>query len=115
MVVKISRPRSIKKALNYNEQKVKEGKAQCIYAHNFLKEAEYLNFHEKLGRFETLIALNKRASTNTVHISLNFVLNEKLDQHKLAEIAIVYSIKLVLVNSRIWSTNTLTPAIPTSI
>ena len=94
MVAKITVPNSIKRALNYNEQKMKEGVAKCIYAHNFLKEAEQLNFHEKLNRFEGLIALNKRASTNTVHISLNFGLNEKIEKEKLAEIASVYMEKI---------------------
>jgi hypothetical protein len=42
MVGKITVPNSIKRALNYNEQKLKEGVAECIYAHNFLKEAEHL-------------------------------------------------------------------------
>lgn len=94
MVAKITIPNSIKRALNYNEQKLKEGQAQCIHAHNFLKEADQLNFYEKLHRFEQLIALNKRASTNTVHISLNFGLNEKLEKEKLAEIATVYMQKI---------------------
>ena len=94
MVAKITVPNSIKRALNYNEQKMKEGKAICIYAHNFLKDAAHLNFYEKLQRFETLIALNKRASTNTVHISLNFGLNEKIGKEKLVKIASVYMQKI---------------------
>lgn len=94
MVAKITLPNSIKRALNYNEQKMKEGLAKCIYAHNFLKEAEQLNFYEKLSRFEGLIALNKRTTTNTVHISLNFGLNENLAKEKLAEIASVYMDKI---------------------
>ncbi|MBS1735169.1 MAG: relaxase/mobilization nuclease domain-containing protein [Bacteroidetes bacterium] len=94
MVAKITVPNSIKRAFNYNEQKMKEGKAVCMYAHNFLKEADQLNFYEKLSRFEELIALNKRASTNTVHISLNFGLNEKLAKEKLVEIASVYMSKI---------------------
>jgi Relaxase/Mobilisation nuclease domain len=94
MVAKITVPNSIKRVLNYNEQKMKEGVAECIYAHNFLKEAEQLNFHEKLNRFGGLISLNKRASTNTVHISLNFGLNEKIEREKLAEIASVYMAKI---------------------
>jgi hypothetical protein len=80
MVAKITAPTSIKRALNYNEKKLKEGLAECIYAHNFLKEAEHLNFHEKLGRFEGLVARDIRAWTNTVHISLNFGLNEKIER-----------------------------------
>lgn len=94
MVAKITVPNSIQRALNYNEQKMKEGRAECIYAHNFLKEAGQLNFYEKLNRFEGLIALNKRATTNTVHISLNFGLEEKIEQAKLAEIARSYMEKI---------------------
>src|SRR5665811_657562 len=94
MVAKITVPISIQRALNYNEQKMREGKAECIYAHNFLKEAEQLNFYEKLQRFGDLISLNKRASTNTVHISLNFGLNEKIAEEKLVEIAGVYMDKI---------------------
>jgi hypothetical protein len=94
MVAKITIPNSIKRALNYNEQKMKEGVAECIYAHSFLKEAEQLNFYEKLNRFEKLIALNRRASTNTVHISLNFGLNEKIEKGKLIEIAFDYMEKI---------------------
>lgn len=94
MVAKITVPNSIKRALNYNEQKVKEGKAECIHAHNFLKEHDHLNFSERLRRFETLITLNKRASTNAVHISLNFGLNEKIDTDKLVQIASAYMDKI---------------------
>ena len=71
MVVKITVPKSFRRALNYNEQKVKEGKAACIYAHQFLKDANQLNIYQKLNRFQNLIDLNKRANTNSIHISLN--------------------------------------------
>ena len=94
MVAKITVPNSIRRALNYNEQKMKEGKAECIYAHHFLKEAGQLNFYEKLNRFQSLINLNKRATTNTIHISLNFGLQEKIENEKLAEIASVYMEKI---------------------
>lgn len=94
MVAKITVPAGIKRALNYNEQKLKEGVAECIYAHNFLKKAENLNFYEKLRSFEKLIALNRRAATNTVHISLNFGLNEKIEREKLVEIAKTYMNKI---------------------
>jgi hypothetical protein len=58
MVAKVTVPGSIKRALNYNEQKMQKGKAECLYAHNYLKEAKYLNFYEKLERFEKQISLN---------------------------------------------------------
>jgi hypothetical protein len=94
MVTKITVPSSISKALNYNEQKVKQGKAECIHAHRFIKEHSELNFNEKLGRFQSLIDLNKRASTNTVHISLNFAVNENIEKEKLIEIANCYMEKI---------------------
>lgn len=94
MVAKITVPISIKRALNYNEQKMQKGKAECLYAHNYLKEAKDLNFHEKLDRFEKQIALNKRATTNTIHISLNFAVGEKIPAEKLKEIATVYMEKI---------------------
>lgn len=94
MVAKITVPGSIKKALNYNEQKLKEGKAECIYAHLFSREAAGLNFYEKLGRFQSLISLNKRASTNCIHISLNFAPGEIIDREKLTAIATGYMEKI---------------------
>jgi len=94
MVAKITVPLTLKRTLNYNEQKLQKGMAKCIYASGFLKEAEQLNFYEKLNGFERLISLNKRASTNTLHISLNFGLNEKIAREKLAEIARVYMEKI---------------------
>ena len=94
MVARVTIPMSIHRALNYNEQKMQKGQAECIYAHNFLKEADKLNFYEKLHHFEQLISLNKRASTNTLHVSLNFDPSEKFDKEKLSEIATVYMQKI---------------------
>lgn len=94
MVARITIPQSIKKALSYNEQKVASGRADCLYAHGFLKEAAALHFGEKQSRFEDLIALNKRAQTNTVHISLNFAASEEIDRQKRIHIATTYMQKI---------------------
>jgi hypothetical protein len=94
MVAKITVPSSVKRALNYNEQKVIEGKATCLLASGFLKEAKDLNFYEKLARFDGLISLNKRAKTNTLHISLNFAEGERLSEEKLKAIASLYMEKI---------------------
>ena len=94
MVAKITVPHSITRALNYNENKMQEGIAECIYAHNYLKEAGQLNYYEKLQGFQQLISLNDRANTNTIHISLNFDITEKLEKEKLTEIAVVYMQKI---------------------
>jgi hypothetical protein len=94
MVAKINTPTSIVRALNYNEQKVQKGAADCIYAGNFLRDADELNFYQKLERFENLISLNEKAKTNSLHISLNFDPADRLDKDKLVEIASIYMEKI---------------------
>ena len=78
------------KALNYNEKKVQQGEAECLLAQNFLKDADQMNFYEKLGTFEKLTSLNERATTNTLHVSLNFDPSDKLENEKLIAIANSY-------------------------
>lgn len=94
MVAKITTPASVLRALNYNEKKVAKGQAECLYAGGFLLSVKDLNFHHKLERFNKLTALNTRAKTNTLHISLNFDPSEKLSKEKLTEIASVYMSKI---------------------
>jgi hypothetical protein len=94
MVAKITIPKSIEAALNYNEKKVQKGTAQCLYAGNYLNEANKMNFYQKLDGFETNNRLNKMATTKTLHVSLNFDPSEKLSENKLVEIASVYMEKI---------------------
>ena len=65
MVARIKTPNLITRALNYNEQKVKQGHAELLHAANYLKEASELNFKEKLKRFQDLIALNGKEQKQT--------------------------------------------------
>ena len=90
MVARINTGKSISKALNYNEQKVTNGSAECILASGFIKDMDELNFYEKLHHFERLISLNDRISINTLHVSLNFDPSEYLDAKKLQAIATTY-------------------------
>lgn len=93
MVTKITVPQSVRRALNYNEQKVRQGKAECLHAANFLKDAEQMNFHEKLKRFTRNIELNK-SKTNTLHISLNFDKSDNMTSEKMINIANNYMQKI---------------------
>ncbi len=90
MVAKIKSGKSIRGVLQYNEQKVKEGMAQCIGATGFGLEADDLNFYQKLARFEKLLEKNPRVKTNALHISLNFDPSEKFSKEKLMELAETY-------------------------
>lgn len=90
MVAKITTPSRILAALNYNENKVKLGKAKCIHANGFLQELKDLSFTQKLNGFERLNQRNERAKTKTLHISLNFDPSEKISIGKLNSIADAY-------------------------
>ena len=94
MVAKITIPKSIEAAINYNEKKVQKGTAECLHAANYLGEAKNMNFYQKLYGFEMLNNLNSRATTKTIHISLNFDPSEKLSNDKLVEVANVYMEKI---------------------
>lgn len=86
MVAKIKSGKSLIGALNYNENKVKQGKAMLIGAKGYPKDPKDLSFNDKLFRLTDLAAMNQRAKTNTVHISLNFPNGENLQDDKLNDI-----------------------------
>lgn len=95
MVVRITSPHSLQRALNYNEQKCQKEKAVCLFAGNYLLEPSQMNFHQKMERMQDLIARNERAKkSNTLHISLNFDPSEKFSQDKLIQIAGAYMDKI---------------------
>ncbi|MBX2933846.1 MAG: relaxase/mobilization nuclease domain-containing protein [Ferruginibacter sp.] len=94
MVAKITIPKSIEAALNYNEKKVQKGNAVCLHAFNYLNEAKDMNFYQKLNGFQRLNSLNERATTKTLHVSLNFDPSEKLSENKLLQIASGYMEKI---------------------
>lgn len=87
MVTKITIGKSVRGILHYNEQKLSEGKAQCIAASRYGLDAHELNFHQKLSRLEHLQERNPRVKTNAIHISLNFDPSEKFSQQQLTEMA----------------------------
>ncbi|MFZ1528351.1 MAG: relaxase/mobilization nuclease domain-containing protein [Ferruginibacter sp.] len=94
MVAKITIPKSIEAALNYNEKKVQKGNAVCLHAANYLNEAKNMNFYQKLNGFERLNSLNERATTKTLHVSLNFDPSEKIADDKLLKIGELYMDKI---------------------
>lgn len=94
MVAKITIPKSIEAALNYNEKKVQKEHAVCLHAENYLKDASDMNFYQKLQGFQRLNSLNDRAATKTIHMSLNFDVTEKLADDKLIDIAASYMDKI---------------------
>jgi len=94
MVAKIVSGKNMRGALNYNEQKVQQGKAACILANMFQKDLPHLTFASKLERFSKLHERNRRTQTNTLHISLNFDRTDKLSGKDLQDIAVAYMDKI---------------------
>ena len=94
MVAVISTGHSIRRSVNYNEQKVKEGKADCISAENYPIDVEQLSLNQKLNCLLNQAALNENVSRNSVHISLNFDPSEKLPNDRLQDIANDYMQKI---------------------
>ena len=90
MVAKIISGKSLIGALNYNENKVAKGDAELIWQSGFHKDISKMGLHDKLFRFENLTRRNERTKTNTVHISLNFAIDENFHREKLCEIAYKY-------------------------
>ena len=87
-------PKKLLAALNYNENKLKQGKATCIYSANYLRTAQDMNFYQKLEGLERRNELNDRATTKTLHVSLNFDPSENYSSEKLIRIASEYMQKI---------------------
>ncbi|MDN3584922.1 relaxase/mobilization nuclease domain-containing protein [Mucilaginibacter flavus] len=87
MVAKIKTGRSISGAINYNEHKVRLGKAELISAQGYLKDPANLTFTDKLQRLTDLTNRNERTLVNALHVSLNFAVSENLENDVLQQIA----------------------------
>jgi hypothetical protein len=94
MVAVIKPGRSLRNALHYNENKLKQEKAVLIHSVNYGKDTDHLGFTDKIRRLEKLAALNQETKVNSVHISLNFHPSEKIPVEKLREIADAYMQKI---------------------
>jgi len=98
MVAVIHASSSLRNALNYNEQKVKQHVATCVTVANYPKDLEDLTFNQKLNRLQNQGVLNIKTKVNCVHISLNFDPSEKLSEERLKEISETYLQKIGFEN-----------------
>lgn len=94
MVVRITTGKSLKGVLQYNEHKVRQGKATLLACHLFLQEPHALTFQDKWRRFERLLAKCPQVKTNAVHISLNFAVGERLTAERQQAIAAAYMARI---------------------
>lgn len=94
MVARITFPKNLLNALNYHEQKVNKGVAECLLAENFLLDEHQLKFYDKLNRFKNQIELNTTVQTTLLHASLNFEPTETFSKDELIQMATTYMNKI---------------------
>lgn len=87
MVAVIHSSSRIKNALHYNENKVRQKEANFIHSANYPKDTDQLGFTDKIHRLQKLISLNQQTKINSVHISLNFDLSDRISTDALKDIA----------------------------
>ena len=71
-------------SVEYNEEKVKEGKATIIGAEGFLKRVRPAEPADKMDRFEQRTSLNEAVAKNALHISVNFGATDRLSDENMA-------------------------------
>lgn len=81
---------SISRVLHYHQNKLEQGKAECLHAANFIKDLKQLSWDDKLFHFTRLNSRNERARKNTVHIDLNFHPSDVVSNSKMKDIAVQY-------------------------
>lgn len=95
MVAVIKTGTSLHNIFNYNENKVKQGAAECIGEGNYPLEVDKMSITMKLSRLLNQNTLNENVKRNSVHISLNFDPSETfLTNEKLMQIAHAYMQKI---------------------
>ncbi len=94
MVVRISTGKSVQGVIRYNESKRDQSVAKLIGSQGFSKGVHDLSSNQLAKRFEGLTSLNRRTTTNAVHISLNFSPEEKLTEEQLIAISKDYLLKI---------------------
>ena len=92
-VIKVSS--SISRILNYNENKLADQKAVCLYAGNYPADSDRMSFAMKQSYLQRRMELNTNVSRNSLHISLNFDPSENaLSNERMEEISRAYMQKL---------------------
>ena len=94
MVAIIKTGNSLRRSFYYNENKIAEGVAECIYAGNYPADAEHLSENQRLNMLLKLANLNENVTRNSVHISLNFDPSEQLSKDQLRDIVKTYMEKI---------------------
>jgi len=97
MIAKINSGTSIFGALDYNQEKVKEGQARVIFQQKMIENYSgdpNLDLHFALRSFEPYLIANNRTEKPVVHISLNPDPKDQLTDEQYAQLAKDYMEKM---------------------
>jgi hypothetical protein len=94
MVAIINSGASLRSTFYYNENKVKEGKAEYILAQNYPLDTDQLDEQLRLAMLMNMAARNPDIKRKSIHISLNFAPEEQPSKEQLQQIAIEYMDKI---------------------
>ena len=94
MVAIIKQGKSLRRAFQYNENKLKEGDATLLATENFPFNISAENGYMGLKMLEKVAELKQDVQVNSVHISLNFSPEEKFSDEKMKLIAKEYMEKI---------------------
>jgi len=78
---------SITRVLGYHQQKVEQGRAECIQSNNFIRDANELDQKEKEYHFQRLNQKNDRVMKNTPHVFLRFSPEETVGNETMGQVA----------------------------
>lgn len=89
MVAIIRQGKSIRATFFYNENKIKEGEAECFMAENYPLDLAQISGQDRLKMLEKMASLNK-SIVNCLHVTLNFDPSEDLSRQQLEQISMEY-------------------------
>jgi hypothetical protein len=87
MLAKVKCHSNLNVSIGYSEVKMVQGKAECLLAVNFTRQAGGLSHDDKVARFAQRTSLHEGVTCNAVHISLNFSPREQLSNEKMKMLA----------------------------
>jgi len=90
MLAHVKGARRARQTLEYNEQKLVQGKAVLLAAFNYWEEMAALEWSQKLQRLHERSLRNDRVHKHTAHMSLNFHPGDNLTDKQMAIIAAQY-------------------------
>jgi hypothetical protein len=94
MVAIINFGTSVKDTFYYNENKVKDGVAECLLAQNYPMDTDQLNEQMRLNMLLKMVERNPYLKYKSTHITLNFAPEEQLSNDKYLAITNEYMEKI---------------------